>query len=266
MPRSDAEERAIILDHIRELTASGLPPEEIAILVRTNKEADTWIDFLESNDVRTEGRAKVDILASPHVQLFLGIFRIIDDPCRHDSDLIDLMRSGLLPIARIDTIRLTYALYQLNYTRKQKMSLFEFLTHPDLMENVTLLGREAIESMCAAILAFQSAMAISSLPSLFRTVVDTWGYDRYVRSQGSFADMEDLFTLFNSIRSWTEDDHTFTLRDLLKRLDLHTRYHISLERTRLSVSSRGIQIRTAHQAKGLEYNTVIISGLSHGAW
>ena len=52
---------------------------------------------------------------------------------------------------------------------------------------------------------------------------------------------------------------------MLERIGLYVRYGISLERTAIA-STGGVQIRTAHQAKGLEYDTVIVSGLSHGVW
>ena len=174
LPGSDLEEKAIVLDRIRTLTDEGLPPEEIAILVRTNKEADSWIEYLEAHGVRTEGRAKVDILDSLFVKLFLGIFRIVDDPIRHDRELIDLMRSGLLPIQRIDILRLTHALHSINYTRRQKMSMMELITHPDLLDGIALLDRVAVESFRDAILSFQSVAAVESLPTLFRMIVDQW--------------------------------------------------------------------------------------------
>ena len=67
------------------------------------------------------------------------------------------------------------------------------------------------------------------------------------------------------MRSWVEDDHGFGLPAMLERIGLYVRSGISLERTAIA-STGGVQIRTAHQAKGLEYDTVIVSGLSHGVW
>ena len=78
--------------------------------------------------------------------------------------------------------------------------------------------------------------------------------------------MEDIFTLFNKIKIFNENNPDLTLKQLLNKFDLHTKYRIAIPRQILKKSNSNIEILTAHSSKWLEYDYVYIPGVFWWNW
>jgi len=47
-----------------------------------------------------------------------------------------------------------------------------------------------------------------------------------MENHGDFSDLEDVFTLFNKIKSLNENNKNLTLKELLNKFELHQKYNI----------------------------------------
>gem|GEM_PF-4965023 len=61
--------------------------------------------------------------------------------------------------------------------------------------------------------------------------------------------MEDVFSLFNKIKSFNERNSELTLKELLNKFDLHHKYNIAIPRQILKKTKSNIEILTAHSSK-----------------
>jgi hypothetical protein len=61
--------------------------------------------------------------------------------------------------------------------------------------------------------------------------------------------LEDVFTLFNKIKIFNEKNPDLTLKQLVNKFDLHTKYRIAIPRQILKKTNSNIEILTAHSSK-----------------
>jgi ATP-dependent exoDNAse (exonuclease V) beta subunit len=69
--------------------------DEIAIIVRSNREVEEWSKFLESNGVPAVSKKKTNILNSPYVGFILDYLSLIDNPYFDETKLVNIIRSEL---------------------------------------------------------------------------------------------------------------------------------------------------------------------------
>ena len=73
---TEIEEQAFILEEIKKLISSWEELNEIAIIVRNNREVDTWGKLLLQNWIEIESKHKTNILNSNYVKFILNLLKI----------------------------------------------------------------------------------------------------------------------------------------------------------------------------------------------
>ncbi|MDP2103296.1 MAG: ATP-dependent helicase, partial [Candidatus Gracilibacteria bacterium] len=179
-PDSLEEEKCLILSRIRKFLDEGIVPEEIAIILRTNKEVEDWTRFLEANTIGVESRAKSNILDSDFIRLAISLISTVADPHADESGLIGLLRSGVFDLDKVDILRLNRTLYQLNYTRKNKLRMFDILCDNDTLDSVGLQNRTELEYFRDTILSLNQSLARESFHIFFKRVCEETGFLSYV--------------------------------------------------------------------------------------
>jgi superfamily I DNA/RNA helicase len=92
---SELEEQTFVINNIKNLINSGKNREEIAIIVRHNKEIETWSEILQKNEIEVESKLKTNILNSPYVNYILNYLEIINNPYSNEERLLNIMRAEL---------------------------------------------------------------------------------------------------------------------------------------------------------------------------
>jgi hypothetical protein len=68
--------------------------------------------------------------------MFLDILSIIKDPFSSETKVADLLRSSLWDIDKISILKLLKKLSSINYIKKDKIKIFEFLTTPEYLDSL----------------------------------------------------------------------------------------------------------------------------------
>jgi DNA helicase-2/ATP-dependent DNA helicase PcrA len=92
---SDTEEQTYIVNQIKNLIEKGEQKEEIAIIVRNNREVETWSELLQKNNIEVESKLKTNILNSNYVNYILSYLELIANPDNNEEKLINLMRNNI---------------------------------------------------------------------------------------------------------------------------------------------------------------------------
>lgn len=85
---SDEEQQQWVADSISKKIASGIKPEDIAIIVRNKSTITGYVDVLNKAGIPTRISCPEKVLDNPRVKAAIGLFNIIDDP----TDTADLLR------------------------------------------------------------------------------------------------------------------------------------------------------------------------------
>ncbi|MDD5213659.1 MAG: ATP-dependent DNA helicase [Candidatus Gracilibacteria bacterium] len=266
-------EKAFVLEKIRGFIGKNIESQEIAIIVRNNREVEEWSNFLTQNGIIVESKQKTDILKNSYVSLLLDILEIIDNPFSDDYKLLNFLRSELCEIDNIDILNINKSLYNLNYSRKEKLNLFSYLEiiRINLKKGQNLdfeiKNREALQNIIEFISeSISGNFASKSLYEIVSLILEKLNFVDFVEKNGDFSDLEDIYTFFNKIKKWNERDRELNIPKLLKKINLHKTYNINISRQILKENTSGVQILTAHGSKGLEYEVVFIPGLYNGNW
>lgn len=130
------EEQMAVLDGIRSHHVTGVEYEEMAILVRTNREVSVWSELLAKAQIPYESREKGNLLDTEEMALFEHILRVTEMAIIPDRSLIFVLRSGIFDVEKSDIYRLIRQLSDLNFNRKLKFTLFDLLIREDIRDLV----------------------------------------------------------------------------------------------------------------------------------
>lgn len=234
------EEIAVVTERIEALISSGVRPSDIAILLRKNKDIDSFLRSLRSKGVLCVSFRDSDALASSEVMLLISLVRASVNP--HDD--VALSRALFLPSFALST----EALSTLFHTHaRSKSSLYELLGEHEgtrkarvFFDNIMKYARtkNAIEAL--DILVAESGF----LPELVTA-------DDLVHALEAYRSVRTL------IESRSERERQFALTDALHVLDDLTRGVASLPIKR-DKGGVGVKLMSLHKSKGLEFDHVFL--------
>lgn len=259
-PPSDTAETWLIADICEDRIASGIPPEEIAVLVQTNGELFPLYDALRARSIPVVLQGKSDLLTHPIVVQALAILRCIesisDDAFVH---AIACESFGCHPadIARVIAV-----------ARQEKRKFTDILLQDDLAE----LGLTHPEVILAARDILFDLQQKQESRSVLQTVEAVLREPKLGGDDTRALDPLDLAAIeafFQYVKKRCLDHPFLTLLAFMDDLKFYADKGFS--RLRLSYQmphlvSAGVQLLTAHQSKGLEFHTVLLAGFREGHW
>jgi len=261
---SDMTEPWLIAQIVEEQLKGGKKLKEIAILVQTNKELQPIYDVLTALKIPVQMTGKVDLLSHPSVREAVTILRAVQNP-KSNAALAGALSCTCFRCHPADLGRL------FNQRIEEDKSLLEVLL--ELEGNgarIRLSARPALIKARDTILDLHNKLKS-------RTVVDT--LERLLKETGlleesksnkfdplSFAALQEFY---DRIKSRAYEQPNFSFESFLDDLTYYEKSEypdLRLSYSLPHLTEEGIQLMTAHQSKGMEFNTVIISNFRHGHW
>lgn len=261
---SNIAEPWLIADIVEERIRNGLLPEDIAVLTQQNDELFDIYDVLRARNIPVTMRGKNDLLSHPLVLQAIAILHGIDHP-RIDARFSGAIACACFGVHPADLGRV-YA-----RARDANKRLADLLAN--LPDDLHLENRASLLHACNILFDL-----IQKIPS--RTLLET--VEHVLRDcnlipkvqEGSEAavdprDVSALEAFFSYVRSRALERRTWTHRDLLADIGVYAdpayaQVRLMYELPHLSTS--GVRLMTAHQSKGLEFHTVLLSNFRDGHW
>ncbi len=260
--------------------------ETFAIICRSNKEVEEWTNFMQLQWIEVESKQKTNILKNKYVSFILNFLEIIENPNSSDEKLYDILRTEIINVENIDVITLAKILYKKNYSKSWfKINLWNFIKNidSDFLEKNDILNPEKVAlfeldlenifknykkilDFRNMILELNSELGLYWISRLFQKLLDKIWLINYIETNWTFSDLEDIFTLFNKIKTLNENNPNLSLKELLNKFELHNKYKISIPRQILKKTNSNIEILTAHASKWLEYDYVYIPWIFWWNW
>jgi DNA helicase-2/ATP-dependent DNA helicase PcrA len=133
---SELEEQSFVINNIKNLISFGENREEIAIIVRHNKEVESWSEVLQKNEIEIESKLKTNILNSPYINYILNYLEIINNPYANEQRLLNVMMAELTGLHNIDILNINRYLYKKNYSVKFKIKIIDILQDDKTLEEI----------------------------------------------------------------------------------------------------------------------------------
>ena len=271
---TEIEEQSFILDKIKRIIDKWEDLNEIAIIVRNNREVELWSKLLLQNWIEIESKQKTDILKSNYVKFILNLLNVIENPVDSDERTIDIFRNSIIWIDNIDIFKINRELYKENYTKKPKTKFIDFLNtlswddekNKERIENLELKNFEKIITFKDKIINYKSKIEELWLKDFIWFLIKDLEIIEFIDKNWNFDDIQDIYTFFNKIKDFIENNKYLDLKWLLNKVSLFEKYNINIPRQILKENKLWVQILTAHGSKWLEYNNVFIPWLYNWNW
>ena len=240
---------------IQQLIKQGTHASEIAVLYRSNYEADEIKNILEKLNIPSRVEVGVNILESRPIVQFLDLLKLISlpdlsDTGQEDALLFKVMHFKALNLNQIELLKLTRA------ASKSKESILELaLKTPAFAEFTRLL------------LSWRSFKTERSLLELMEVVLGESGFLKQImESDEKLSQLSQFTALFDAAKNMARTRPLLTLEEFLEDIELHKQYGLAIKESPLSSKEGHVRLMTAHRSKGLEFDHVFLPSCVDRKW
>lgn len=275
---NDIYEKTFIINEIKKITSrttnlaklegskNKIELNNIAIIVRNNREVEEWTQVLQQNNIETESKLKTNILKNNYVKIILDYLKLIENPYSDEISLINLMRTEIIWLNWVDVIKINRELYILNYSKKQKIKLIDFLTNENYLNELNFIDKKSLINFKDNLIDFWKKNSELSLVEFFSFFIEKTKILEHIEKNWNFDDLQDIYTLFNKIKEWNNRNKNLNIIKLLEKIELYNTYNYPIPRQILIENKLWVNIMTAHGSKWLEFNTVFVPWLYTWNW
>ncbi len=250
-------ERAWVASEAARLTREGVEPSSIAILYRTNKEAEPVARALEAAGVEASVEAGESALRDPEIRRFLTLVRAVARPS--DEWILRTLHLNFLRIPPLAAYKAA------QYARRHSLTLADVIRSGKLCTAAGVEGDELTE-LYRKLAEFASAPG--SVPQILERMVRESGFLEYALSSSNPPELlEKLGWLWGDVEVLASGKLDYGLADFVRDLDLFDEHDVSVRKEKRAAPRPGaVRLMTAHRAKGLEFEYVFIVQAADGVW
>jgi len=251
-------EDAWVVSEVKTLIETGTSPEEVAIIVRTNREVEQFATLLRKDNIAVEASADGDILDHPITH---GIQSFIDAVVQGHNEvaLFTLMHGAYWGIGTNDLMKIASA-------RSYGTSLWSILSDRDKLESLQV---ENVEKALNIVTTLEEARktAVSDSPQrVLEKVLKQSGFLDYVISSDALEGPRVIRRVYDEIEKMVLYDKKSTLKEVSDVWASYREHRISLKAPYITSNRKAVQVMTAHKSKGLEFEAVFVPHASDNVW
>lgn len=254
-------EVADVVQRIETLIQSGATPSEIAVLYARHRQSERLIRLLEKKGIPYETKRPVNILDLPHIQQFRELLRYVQDeytqPFSGQHRLFRLLHA---PFWGLNPLELAHAAATQTLTRASAGQMLR-KAHAERGD-----PEESAGSQESGKLGMDKIGSLA-LPQFIEHLYAETGLLQYALKQPDKVWwLHTLDTFLEFVRAEALRQPRMTLGRLLVLLDSMDDNRLPLPLRQPLQTTHGVQILTAHAAKGLEFEWVFMPDCTEDFW
>ena len=256
---SDAAEPWLIADLIEERLKNKIPAGEIAVLTQTNAELRPIYDVLRARGIPVILHGKADLLSHSLVLQVIMMLRAAESS--NDVLLLHAMACETFGCSVADLSRISQA------ARDQKQPVSDILLELET-SSLAVSDRDALLAARDTLLDLRLRQESRTLLLTVEVALRKSG----IASSASKLDPIDLAVVeafFNYVKARSLESPDLSLHQFLEELQFFRDEDFSQVRLTYQIPhlvAEGVALLTAHQSKGLEFQTVVLSSFRDGHW
>jgi DNA helicase II / ATP-dependent DNA helicase PcrA len=235
-----------VAELIRKEIDEGTEPEDIAVLVRTNREISELGQNLSTLGIPTTLYQDDDVLADPDIGKLMLLLQSVNEP--ENQKL--LAEALFVDFLNLDPIKVTKVLSERDRSKGSLLDQIE--EFPEFAKNykswITLAKNRSALEVVTAILA------------------DSDLVERLLGKENSIEKISLLAALYQEISSRQAHKRDMSLGDFLNDIQTLREHNARLAFTSRMRKDKTVGVMTAHRSKGLEWKTVVIPHAVSGKW
>lgn len=271
------QEEIGIIQQIEALAAKGVALSEIAIIYAQHRQATTLIQLLEKRNLPYQTKRRINILDLPLLHNLRKLMSYIaNDYLKPDSNeevFFEFLHYDFIGIPPRDAAKLLTWMAQ-ETQRQRNLQAYDQLPQwrPTLYNRALLeeIGIQAVER-CVQLVEFLDKSIQQyknwSLMQLVEFILNKSGLILFVSQHQEKAWLTQVLgTFFDFVKQESTKNPRLTLQGLLLLLEQMEANRIGLGLFQVAAAEDGVQLITAHSAKGLEFEHVFMINALKDFW
>jgi DNA helicase-2/ATP-dependent DNA helicase PcrA len=263
------QEEAFIIERLARLQEEGFPLEEVALLYARHRQANNLIKLLEKRGIPYNVKRRVNILRLPLIENLRDILAYLqlESERSHSGEhlLFRILHFQFTGVAPSDIARLSAHLGQ--YDWRERLPWRTALRDRSLLQSLSLENPEAILAWSEVMDGLLRELHQLPLPALVERVINRCGLLRYVldHEERNWY-IQVVKTFFDFVQQECERNPRLQLPELMEHFRRMDANRLPIELNKEVRSEKGVNLVTAHSAKGLEFRYVFIIDCVKDYW
>ncbi len=258
---NDENEALLIAKKIRKLIDEGVDPNEIAVIYRTNADAEIFAKALAKEGVAFNIESDSSALDDKEIKKLLVLLHSIAD-YGNDEKLTAALHLDFIDLDELDIYKVIKA-----FRRKKKVSLHELLDKKKNLCNLNLNDYKKIYFLAKKLKKYAKLAKQEPLSELISKIMEDFGFLGFALALPNSLDiLEKLRALLKDAELMSQGKKEYFLSDFLEHIELLQKHKLSIRKSGDLRSGSKVRLYTAHKSKGLEFEYVFLTKAYDGKW
>lgn len=243
---------------------------KVAVIYRNHSQVSDLVTVLEKKNIPINIRRKVNILDLPLIKNLIQILSYLSEEYnRYGSGqhrLFEILHYQYFGIDSLDLGKI--ALHCKKRAIENEATKWrEVIADKDILSSLNLKNPEAVLIVSAMLDTWITESSVQTLQNTFEQVINEGGVLDHIMSGANRAwNLQVISTFFDLIKNETAKNPKLDLKNLLAMIVKMEENRIPLPINKIISSEDGVNLITAHSAKGLEFHTVYMLGCTKNIW
>ncbi len=253
-----AVEDAWVVSEVLAEAKKGTSLEEIAIVLRTNREVEAMSAALRKEGLAVTASADGDILRHPMTHAVQGLINAVIAE-KDESALFAVLHGTYWGIGINDLVKIASA-------RSYGTTLISILTSKEKLEALEVEDVDAALRVCTVLAQARTKEVHEAPHRVLEFILQESGFLDHLMEHDSFEGVRVVRRLYDEVEELVLRDGVGSLREVSSMFATRLSYGLPLNAPYIATNAQSVQVMTAHKSKGLEFEVVFAPHLSDGLW
>ena len=269
-----AQEAIDIALQIEALIQQGISGREIAVIYRNHSQVAAITSILEEKKIAVNTKRKIDLLQLPFIRNIINILTWIcrerDIPYSGDDILFYLLHSDFFTLSSLEIAKLSMTVNAKNRASREDIFSLRRLMAETSIPKADLFNQpngQSVREVSDTLEYLLKASANHTLQQLLELVIQRAGVLSYImQSPEKPWLMQVLNAFFNHLKEENKRNPDLTLEEWLADMETMKKNRLPIPLYKVTAVDEGVNMVTAHGAKGSEYAHVFVIGCTGNIW
>ncbi len=253
-----AVEDTWLVESVQETIKKGIKANEIAVIVRTNREVEAVSTLLRKSGLAVTASADGDILRHPITQALQGLINaVITD--KSTVALFTMLHGAYWGIGTNDLLKVLAAQ---SYARP----LWQILHDKEVLQEIGVADVDSVLNVARVLEEARKREVHEAPHRVLEYILQESGFLKHLMEYDPFEGTRVIRRLYDEIESMVSRDGVGSLREVSSAFTTRMAYGLPLNAPFIVTDTESVQVMTAHKSKGLEFEVVYLPHVNDSGW